>query len=161
MLKLKTILVPVDFSPRSAPIAEHAVHMAERFGSALILAHVKEPTAYRYATYGLPGDTGAIDASLDRDSREQLAALVRQVSLGKPIETVDVSGDPAQQIKELIEQRHADLVMMATHGYGTFRRFILGSVTAKVLHDTGCAVFTGTHVPEVAKLRGPDRNNPH
>ena len=46
MLKLKTILVPVDLSPRSVPVAEHAVHMAERFGSDLILAHVIEPFPY-------------------------------------------------------------------------------------------------------------------
>jgi nucleotide-binding universal stress UspA family protein len=133
-------------------MAEHAVHMAERFGSDLILAHVREVSGYYYATYELPGDPGAIDAALDRNNREQLADLVRRVSIGKPIETLVVSGDPAQRIEELIQQRHADLVMMATHGYGTFRRFILGSVTAKVLHDTHCPVFTGTHVPEVAKF---------
>jgi nucleotide-binding universal stress UspA family protein len=38
---------------------------------------------------------------------------------------------------------------MATHGYGRFRRFILGSVTAKVLHDADCPVWTGAHVPAV------------
>ena len=27
---------------------------------------------------------------------------------------------------------------MPTHGYGPFRRFILGSNTAKVLHDADC-----------------------
>jgi nucleotide-binding universal stress UspA family protein len=35
---------------------------------------------------------------------------------------------------------------MPTHGYGPFRRFILGSVTAKVLHDADCPVWTGVHL---------------
>jgi nucleotide-binding universal stress UspA family protein len=35
---------------------------------------------------------------------------------------------------------------MPTHGYGAFRRFILGSVTAKILHDADCPVLTGIHV---------------
>jgi len=36
--------------------------------------------------------------------------------------------------------------MMPTHGYGPFRRFLLGSVTAKVLHDVDCPVWTGVHM---------------
>jgi nucleotide-binding universal stress UspA family protein len=38
---------------------------------------------------------------------------------------------------------------MATHGYGPFRRFVLGSVTSKVLHGLSCPVLTGTHVPHL------------
>jgi nucleotide-binding universal stress UspA family protein len=34
---------------------------------------------------------------------------------------------------------------MPTHAHGRFRRFLLGSVTAKVLHDVECAVLTGVH----------------
>jgi nucleotide-binding universal stress UspA family protein len=37
---------------------------------------------------------------------------------------------------------------MATHGYGPFRRFILGSNTAKVLHDADCPVWTGAHLEQ-------------
>ena len=36
--------------------------------------------------------------------------------------------------------------MMPTHGRGPFRRFVLGSVTAKVLHDTPCPVWTSAHL---------------
>jgi nucleotide-binding universal stress UspA family protein len=38
---------------------------------------------------------------------------------------------------------------MPTHGYGPFRRFILGSNTAKVLHDADCPVWTGVHLDDV------------
>ena len=38
--------------------------------------------------------------------------------------------------------------MMPTHGYGLFRTLLLGSVTAKVLHDTPCPVWTGVHVED-------------
>ena len=41
-------------------------------------------------------------------------------------------------------------VVMPTHGHGAFRRFVLGSVTAKVLHDVHCPVLTGAHVEEIA-----------
>ena len=34
--------------------------------------------------------------------------------------------------------------MLPTHGRGVIRRFLLGSVTAKVLHDVSVPVWTGT-----------------
>ena len=147
MMKLKTILVPVDFSDRSLATAEHAVHMAERFGSKLILAYVKPVlTAY----YG--GYVPSAQQELDAQSNLEMTEFARKVTLGKPIETLVLDGDPAQRIEELIQERDVDLVMMATHGYGKFRRFVVGSVTAKVLHDVRCPVFTGAHIPEVAKF---------
>jgi nucleotide-binding universal stress UspA family protein len=57
-------------------------------------------------------------------------------------------GDPAQQIVEYAHNQNFDLIVMPTHGYGPFRRFLLGSVTAKVLHDAGCPVWTGPHMEE-------------
>src|SRR4051812_35255270 len=45
------------------------------------------------------------------------------------------TGDAARAIAECVGARQIDLVMMPTHGYGMFRRALLGSVTTKVLHD--------------------------
>ena len=55
-------------------------------------------------------------------------------------------GDPAQIILSYARNGHFDLIMMPTHGYGPFRRFLLGSVTAKILHDVICPVWTSAHV---------------
>jgi nucleotide-binding universal stress UspA family protein len=41
---------------------------------------------------------------------------------------------------------------MPTHGYGPFRQFILGSITAKVLHDADCPVWTGVHLEEAPQV---------
>jgi nucleotide-binding universal stress UspA family protein len=45
-----------------------------------------------------------------------------------------------------------NLIALPTHGYGPFRRFILGSVTAKVLHDADCPVWTGVHLEQAPKV---------
>ena len=42
--------------------------------------------------------------------------------------------------------------MMPTHGCGPLRRFLLGSVTAKVLHDVSTAVWTGLGTAGIALI---------
>ena len=57
-------------------------------------------------------------------------------------------GDPAQMITRFAHANGVDLIMMPTHGYGPFRSLLLGSVTAKVLHDAKCPAWTAAHVEE-------------
>jgi nucleotide-binding universal stress UspA family protein len=65
-----------------------------------------------------------------------------------------VEGDPAREIVKYAASEPFDLIVMPTHGYGPFRRFLLGSVTAKVLHDAGSAVLTGPHMEDAPGLAG-------
>jgi nucleotide-binding universal stress UspA family protein len=91
---------------------------------------------------------------MDEQYRKDMAKLAERIRIDRAIETLLLHGDPARKIEELIDERGVDMVMMATHGRGPFRRFIMGSVTAKVLNDVSCPVFTGVHIPEVAKFTG-------
>jgi nucleotide-binding universal stress UspA family protein len=43
-----------------------------------------------------------------------------------------------------------ELIMMPTRGLGPFRRLLLGSIVAKVLHDVDCPVLTSAHEPDLA-----------
>jgi nucleotide-binding universal stress UspA family protein len=71
------------------------------------------------------------------------------------VQRVIVEGDAARTIDDYARENGSDLIMMPTHGYGLFRTLLLGSVTAKVLHDTPCPVWTGVHV-EDAPAVSPD-----
>ncbi len=145
MLAINQILVPLDFSQRSIAVAEHGVVMARRFDAQLMFVYVIPP----YEAHAGNGDVlWHAEQDVEAISRERMGQLVSQVSGGLPIETVILEGDPAKHIEEMARQRGVDLVMLPTHGYGTFRRLLLGSVSAKVLHDVACPVFTGTHIPE-------------
>jgi nucleotide-binding universal stress UspA family protein len=57
------------------------------------------------------------------------------------------------------QARHskADLIVMTTHGFGDFRRMLLGSTAAKVLHDSDCPVFTTAHAESVPAIIPPFR----
>src|SRR5262249_55794191 len=73
------------------------------------------------------------------------------------VERLVLEGDISRRIIELAHER-AGLIVMPTHGYGTFRRFILGSNTAKVLHDADCPVWTGVHLEDAPAGSLPPRH---
>ena len=60
-------------------------------------------------------------------------------------------GDPESQIAAFAQGERVELVVMPTHGYGVLRRYLIGSVTAKVLHDVNCPVLTGVHMEYEAR----------
>jgi nucleotide-binding universal stress UspA family protein len=141
------VLLPVDFSERSTGAASYARALAGRFGSELILLHVVAPP---------PVDLGGADVSgfmseelfssmADRAAAE-LEIFEKDHLQGCAVRRVNLQGEPAVRIMELANSERVDLIIMPTHGFGMFRRFVLGSNTAKVLHDADCAVWTGVHM---------------
>jgi nucleotide-binding universal stress UspA family protein len=61
-------------------------------------------------------------------------------------------GEAARKIIECATANHADLIMIPTQGMGIYRRLILGSTSAKVLHDADCPVWTGVHLENARPL---------
>ena len=79
---------------------------------------------------------------------EKLEAFGRKEWENLPVRRLVLEGEPEEQIIATAQSEKAQLVIMPTHGYGRFRQLLLGSVTAKVLHDFDGPVLTGTHLPE-------------
>lgn len=160
MRSLSHILLPVDFSERAMAAARSARFLAEHFQSRLTLLHVIPPAYY---DVGPLEAAGAILPEIERlraeQARRELTAFLADELAGPAVDRVVLEGDPAARIVAFAHERHADLIVMPTHGYGPFRRFILGSNTAKVLHDADCPVWTGVHMPEApaAYARGAGR----
>jgi nucleotide-binding universal stress UspA family protein len=63
-------------------------------------------------------------------------------------EEIVLSGDVGAAVRRLVQERSVDLVIMPTSGEGPFRPHLIGSNTAKVLHDATCPVLTGAHAEE-------------
>src|SRR5437899_1774600 len=147
MPTFRHILFPVDFSDRNRGIAPYVIGMAKHYESRVTLLHAVEiPTgAYPgWPVYGAPMD---LEGLMD-DRRHRLESFLVSEFDGVATTRVMLEGDPAWRIAEYAEKEHVDLVMMPTHGYGPFRRFLLGSVTDKALHDVKCAVWTSAHTSE-------------
>jgi len=145
------ILFPVDFSEQSRNSASFVKAMASRFQSEIVMLNVLELPPVWYGT----GDGGAWLPPFDADELREEAGARLQDYLTAEFEGVKVrrivaEGDAARQIVCQAKANQAALIMMPTHGYGPYRRLLLGSVTAKVLHDAECPVWTAVHSPEFA-----------
>ena len=148
MITFKKILFPVDFSERCRCAARYVESMAANFGSKLILLHVVD-----ILDPAVDINAGGMMFQTQVEERAQALRKVLAPYLEEELKPLEVErrleiGEPARVIVETAHSEGVDLIMMPTHGYGGFRRFILGSVTAKVLHDAGCPVWTGAHMQE-------------
>lgn len=150
MRSLSHILVPVDFSERAVAAARSARFLGQHFHSRLTLLHVIPPAHY---DVGPLEAAGTILPEIDRvrgaQARRELAAFLADELEGPGVERAVLEGDPSARIVAFAHGQKVDLIVMPTHGYGPFRRFILGSNTAKVLHDADCPVWTGVHMPDM------------
>jgi nucleotide-binding universal stress UspA family protein len=89
--------------------------------------------------------SGDLTSELKTRAQQDLDTFLKQELDNVGVKRVLLEGDPAQKIVEYAHSEESDLIMMPTHGYGPFRRLLLGSITSKVLHDSDCAVWTGVH----------------
>ncbi len=85
--------------------------------------------------------------------------IAREFAGTQVIAEVD-EGEAGQLIVDHAHDEHADLIMMPTRGYGPFRAMLLGSITAKVLHDARCPVWTGVHTDQM-QAHPPERWKRH
>jgi nucleotide-binding universal stress UspA family protein len=159
MASIAKVLLPVDFSERSVGAVHCAKRLAQHFSPEIILMHVLAPMQYHL------GDTEMGGVMLGDLYRTQVESLARELDkfqaeelAGSKVRRLVLEGEPAFRIVEFAHTEKVDLILMPTHGCGLFRRFILGSNTAKVLHDAECPVWTGVHVAAAAPKPGAIRN---
>jgi len=153
MLPIRKILLPVDFSDRAKGAAHYAQLIALRFGAEITMLHVVPPPDFSLGAAELAAV--AMDrwyADRQAAAHNSLAQFLADELSGVAVKRVLVEGDPASKIIEMAHTETFHLILMPTHGYGPFRRFILGSVTAKILHDADCPVLTGVHIEEHGDL---------
>jgi nucleotide-binding universal stress UspA family protein len=132
MINITSILVPIALSPSCAWAAQYAAQLARRFGSELRFLHSGNCT------------------------RETVEAFLGPSVQEAPHKITVCQGDAADAIVQFAREESPSLIVMPTHSHGRFRRFLLGSVTAKVLHDADCPVLTGVHREGVPLPLGTD-----
>jgi len=147
MLTIKHILFPCDFSEQCWLAVPFVRAIASRFDARVTVLTI-DPPPWAKPPAALEAEAALDTRELGIEPRARLETMLIEEFAGRPVESVAESGDPALRITQFSHEHAVDLIMMPTHGYGPFRSLLIGSVTAKVLHDANCPIWTATHAEE-------------
>ncbi len=144
-MKIKRILVPVDFSPHSQEALEYAADLAKPFGAELVVIFVIEPIYYAgpdYTGLSSPVVAGLVEEQR-KSAREELARLEKQYGKRRiKLRAVTQTGMPYRVIADSAKRLKADLIVMATHGRTGMSHLLMGSVSERVVRIATCPVLT-------------------
>ncbi len=131
------ILVAYDGSPQSQRATDLAFSMAEAMQSKLLIFAVIRPPE--------PAARAELNAILDdaREHYEQSFVQLRERAkrTGLELETEIEVGHPAEHIVHRAEQTQAGLIIMGRRGISAFQRWMLGSISERVLRYAHCPVM--------------------
>lgn len=142
-IQLKSILVPVDFSPPSEKALHYALSFADQFGASLVLLYVVEPAIYPVELGYIPVDIETLYRTMDEGARERLRALAEK-HIPRNLRTqIEVRiGQPHREIASAAKELNVDLIIIATHGHTGLKHTFLGSTAERVVRHAPCPVLT-------------------
>ncbi len=132
----KKILVPLDGSQLSQRALEPAAALARRTGAELLLVRAPVTDTFVFAGSDARQASRRDDVQIYLDTLRQFTEQA-----GLTVHTQLIEGDAAGAIVDTALLEHADMISMSTHGYSGLTRWVLGSVTEKVLRTAPCPVW--------------------
>ncbi|ALD21986.1 universal stress protein [Hymenobacter sp. DG25A] len=130
-MNLSLILCPLDFSAVSTPLVAYAAALAAGTGAELYLLHVLEPQP-----------TLTVPATGTDEANGQLALYRTQAEeAGARVSTGLLQGEAPVEIVAEAQTRHADLIVIGTHGQTGLTRFLVGSTAEAVVRKAACATL--------------------
>jgi nucleotide-binding universal stress UspA family protein len=130
-----SVICPIDFSEASRSALYHAVAIAEHFGAQLTVMSVDDPLLAEVAASA--GHSPSLVEETERELRRfAVDALDRPQQRALTTEFVVRVGKPATEILDVAAARHADLIVMGSHGRSGVRKLFFGATTERVLRET-------------------------
>jgi len=143
MSRIKTILVPTDFSDGALHAARYAMAFAKELGASVTLLHAWVPPVYprppgaAFAPTQSVVDETEHAVSADLDRHRQLLA-----DPAVPLSTKKMLGTDAGTIVQVAVEGGFDLIIMGTHGRTGWRHLLLGSIAEEVVRTSEVPVLT-------------------
>ena len=126
------ILVPVDGSEYSEMAVEKVLDLAKKYKAEVTVLNVNSPIS---ALFDTPKQSRKDAEEIAKKAAAPLAkARIKSKAVG-------VIGDPADEIITMAEKGKFDLIVMGSLGLAVSKRFLVGSVTQKVVEHSPCSVL--------------------
>jgi nucleotide-binding universal stress UspA family protein len=135
---IQKILCATDFSDCSVAAVRYGIALANELNAFLYVCHVVDvPFA------GMYGEANPDPVQLERRSmayaRDQMEELIGDAEL--KWESVVTIGHTADEIARIAGEKRVGLVVSGTHGRAGIKRFLLGSVTERLMRVVACPLM--------------------
>ncbi|KMT19723.1 hypothetical protein BVRB_1g007780 [Beta vulgaris subsp. vulgaris] len=162
---LRCVVVAVDGSDESMNALKWAldnVTLRSDDGGSFIILHVQSPPSIAMGinpgsipfggpSLEVPAFAAAIEAHLKRVTDAIINHALEIATQKNPnVKTQIVVGDPKEKICEVVDEMHADLLVMGNRAFGPIKRMFLGSVSKYCSNHASCPVVIVKNEPEEA-----------
>lgn len=142
-MKIKKILVAIDFSKLSYEALEYGIDLARDLGAKLSVLYVVEPL--EFAGVDVLGGTPIATQSIVDEHLKQARAELERVKARKLAglegsSTAVRMGRPAEEIVAAGGKGKANLIVLGTHGRSGLSHLLMGSVSERVVRHAQCPV---------------------
>ena len=138
----RKIIVAVDFSEISLYLAQQALAIATP-ETEIVLIHAYEVPnegMMRYASVS-EGLLHEFRSSIRLKAGAEMQEFISQLNIPNPVTPVIQFGVPSVVLKEHIDSRKPDLIVMGKHGRTRLEEFLLGSTTRNTINETDCDIL--------------------
>ena len=139
---MKTLLVPIDFSPVTKAVVDEAAMLAQSCKGRIVLLYVVQPPVLVAEYGGVIEDVVPLIEAADKAATQLLAQWRDYLKESEvSTRTVKVEGFPSKEIVGQAKESEADYVVMGSHGHTAFYDLLIGSTTSGVLKKASCPVI--------------------
>jgi len=135
---MKKILIAHDGSKSSEKALKQAFEIADKFGSSVTVISVVPEL---YLTELMEMDRLRILETLTEEAQKILDKIKTKTAGSRPVKTIVAQGNPAEEILETAKKLKADLIVTGSHGRHGAQKFLLGSVSSKLVDHAPCTVL--------------------
>jgi nucleotide-binding universal stress UspA family protein len=145
-IDIGNIVVPLDGAEKVDSALKYAIDLAERIGASISVLYVFGLGNYDYGVPPSAVEDLAKLASNELVKRVEGVKLKRAIRQGE-VTKLEINAEvmqgisPSIGIVEHATSKNADLIVINTHGRKGVKKFILGSVTERVIQESPCPVL--------------------
>ncbi len=139
-IRLKRILVPVDFSGPSTQALRYAARIAQHFGAEITLLYIVQKISVAPFPE-VPPYLDTVEEDFENAEKGLQTLAAQQTLESSAVHTVVRTGLPAHEIVETARDLDFDLIVIATHGYTGWKHLCIGSTAERVVRTAPCPVF--------------------
>jgi len=142
-LKIKNILVPVDFSECSLKAWKYALAFARQFGASVTACHIINSNQFGCPDWNIDYANYLVyEEKIEEKATERLNDLIaNEAGTGIKIKGEVNTGQVVDEVLEMAAELDADIILISTHGYTGLKHAFLGSTAESVVRRAACPVL--------------------